>query len=66
MPSLEGRVENGVVRGEAGQLVPRVEIDAVEVEEGGVDEEEHVDVARQHEGNQEQGHGSEELQGKTV
>ena len=55
MPSLEGRVEDGVVRGEAGQLVPRVEIDAVEVEEGGVDEEEHVYVARQQERDDEQG-----------
>ena len=52
------------MRGEAGQLVPRVEIDAVEVEKGGVDEEEHVDVARQQERDDEQGRRSEKLEGK--
>ena len=63
MPSLKGCVEDGVVRGEAGQLVPRVEIHTVEVEEGGVDEEEHVDVARQQERDDEQGRRSEKLEG---
>ena len=53
--NLKGRVENWVVCGQSGQLVPRVEVDAVEVEEGGVDEEEHVDVARQQERDHEQG-----------
>ena len=64
--SLEGCVNVGVVRGETGQLVARVEVDAVEVEEGGVDEEEHVDVARQQERDHEQGRGSEKLEGKRV
>ena len=52
------------MRGETGQLVARVEVDAVEVEEGGVDEEEQVDVARHQEGDDEQRRGSEELEGK--
>ena len=62
--SLEGCVNVGVVRGETGQLVARVEVDSVEVEEGGVDEEEQVDVARHQEGDDEQRRGSEELEGK--
>ena len=52
--------------GETRQLVPRVEIHTVEVEEGGVDEEEHVDVGRYQERDHEQGHGSEKLQEKDV
>ena len=59
--NLKGRVENWVVRGQPGQLVPRVEVDAVEVEEGGVDEEEHVDVGRQQEGDHEQRSRPEKL-----
>ena len=51
------------MRGETGQLVARVEVDAVEVEEGGVDEEEQVDVARHQEGDDEQRHRSEKLDG---
>ena len=46
--------------------MPRVEIHTVEVEEGGVDEEEHVDVAGQQERDDEQGRGSEKLEGKCV
>ena len=52
------------MRGETGQLVARVEVDSVEVEEGGVDEEEQVDVARHQEGDDEQRRGSEKLEGK--
>ena len=46
--------------------MPWVEIHTVEVEEGGVDEEEHVDVARQQERDHEQGRWSEKLEGKCV
>ena len=49
------------MRRETGQLVARVEVDSVEVEEGGVDEEEQVDVARHQEGDDEQWRGSEKL-----
>ena len=52
------------MRRETGQLVARVEVDSVEVEEGGVDEEEQVDVARHQEGDDEQRRGSEELEGE--
>ena len=62
--SLEGCVDVGIVGGETGQLVARVEVDSVEVEEGGVDEEEQVDVARHQEGDDEQRRGSEKLEGK--
>ena len=41
-----------------------MEVDAVEVEEGGVDEEEQVDVARHQEGDDEQRRGSEKLEGE--
>ena len=54
------------MRGETGQLVARVEVDSVEVEEGGVDEEEQVDVARHQEGDDEQRRGSEKLEGKYI
>ena len=52
------------MRGETGELVARVEVDAVEVEEGGVDEEEQVDVARHQEGDDKQRRGSEKLREK--
>lgn len=43
---LEGRVENGVVRIQPFELVSKVEVDAVDVEEHGVGEEQDVHVDR--------------------